>query len=103
MDGNAADLEGLFQPHVFPGFAAVAGFVDAIAPGDGVARIVLAGADPDDIRITRSDGDTAEGDGRLEIEEVSEAVAVVDGLEQAAGCGGDEKGAGIGFDDGKID
>src|SRR5258706_1988830 len=48
MDGDTADLERLLQPHVLPGFAAIGRFVDAIAPGDRVSRIVLAVADPDD-------------------------------------------------------
>ena len=49
MDDDLADLERLLQAHVLPGLAAVGGLVDAVAVGDGVARVVLAGADPDDV------------------------------------------------------
>src|SRR5262245_59994130 len=47
MNQNLADLEGLPQAHVFPGFAAVGGFVNAVTIGHGIAWIGLAGSDPD--------------------------------------------------------
>src|SRR5262249_32402607 len=48
VDEDLADLERLLESHVLPGLAAVGGLVHAVAVGDRVARVVLAGADPDD-------------------------------------------------------
>src|SRR5690606_21524899 len=83
-----------------PGLAAVGGLVDAVAVRDGVARVRLAGADPDDVAVGGGDADGADGDGVLLVELVLEGDAVVDGLEQAAGGGGDEVGARVGLEAG---
>ena len=55
------------------------------------------------LRIGRRDADVADGDGGLVVELVLEGDAVVDGLEQTAGGGGDPVGAGVGLEDGKAD
>src|SRR5439155_26172649 len=47
MNDDAADVLCFLEAHILPRLAAVAGFVDAVAPGDAVAGIGLAGADPD--------------------------------------------------------
>src|SRR5207237_8101015 len=94
------DLVGLLEAHVLPGLAAVGGLVDPVAVGDGVARVVLAGADPDDVAVGRCHADVADGDGGLVVELVVEGDAVVAGLEQAAGGGGDPVGRGVGLEDG---
>src|SRR5262249_54470064 len=65
VDHNLADLEGLLEAHVLPGLAAVGGLVDAVAPGNRVARVGLAGADPDDVLVGGGDADVADGDGGL--------------------------------------
>src|SRR5262249_1484328 len=77
VNGEFADLESLLQPHVLPGLAAVGGLVDAVAVGDGVARVVLAGADPDDVPVRRRHGHVAYGYGGLAVELVLEGDAVV--------------------------
>ena len=46
------------------------------------------------------DRDVADGDGGFLVEEVREGGAVVDGLEQPAGRGGDVVGGRVGLDDG---
>src|SRR5207244_3037124 len=84
MNGDAADLERFFEAHVRPGLATVGRFVDAVAPAGGVARVVLARADPDDLRIGRGDRDIANRDGRFAVELVLEGGAAVGRLEQAA-------------------
>src|SRR5262245_9106242 len=68
MDSDVADVMGVAQAKVFPGLAAVGGAVDAIAPGDRVAGVGLATADPDDVGIGGSDGDIAQTLGRLGVE-----------------------------------
>src|SRR5262249_1029301 len=68
MNYDAADLEALGEPLVLPRFAAVGGAIDAVAIGDGVARIGFAGADPDDVPIGRRDGDGADGYGVFLVE-----------------------------------
>ena len=50
--------------------------------------------------LLRRHRDVADGDGRFVVELVLEGGAVVDGLEQAAGGGGDLVGGGIGLEDG---
>src|SRR5262249_19890330 len=99
-DDDPADLVGLVQGHVLAGLAAVAGLVDAVAVADTVARVVLAGADPDDVLVGGGDGHVADGDGGLLVEAVLEGDAVVDGPQQAAGGGGDEPAARVGLGDG---
>ena len=101
MDGDAADLEGLLQAHVLPGLAAVGGLVNAVAVGDGVAWVVLAGADPDDVAVGGSHADRADGDGAFAVELVVEGDAVVDRLEQSARSGGDPVGGRVGLEDGQ--
>src|SRR5262249_14375719 len=101
VNEDLADLEGLVQAHVLPGLAAVDRFVDAVAVGDGVARVGLAGADPDDVAVGGGDADVADGDGGRAVELVIEGDAVVDRLEQAAGGGGDVVAGRVGLVDGQ--
>src|SRR5262249_11900666 len=56
VNDDAADVVRFLQAHVLPGFAAVGGLVDAVAPGDAVARVRLARPHPDDLRVRRGDG-----------------------------------------------
>src|SRR5262249_15660239 len=79
VDGDVAGLEGLRDAHVLRGLAAVGGLVDAVAVGDGVARVVLARPHPDDVAVGRGDGHGADGDGGLVVELVLEGGAVVGG------------------------
>src|SRR5205823_3923008 len=65
VDDDLADLEGLFQAHALPGLTTVGGLVDAIAVGDAIARVALAGADPDDVLVRRGHAHVADGDGFL--------------------------------------
>src|SRR5262249_21769427 len=51
MDDNAANMRPFLQAHVGPRLAAVARFVDAVAPRDAVARVGRPGADPNDVRV----------------------------------------------------
>jgi len=64
MDDHRTDLAFLF-PNVLPGFAGVAGFVDAVADFDVAANVGLAGTGVDDIRIGRRDGQRTERRSRL--------------------------------------
>src|SRR5262249_49328211 len=48
---DPAGLKGLLQPHVGPGLAAVGRFVDPVAVRNRVARVVLAGAHPNDVPV----------------------------------------------------
>ncbi len=101
MNDDFADLESFFQAHVFPGLAAVGRFVHAVAVRGRVARVALAGADPDDVFIRRRDAYVADRHGGLAVELVLEGDAVVDGLEQPAGSGGHPVRRRVGLVDGK--
>src|SRR5207245_991273 len=59
VDCDPADLEGLLEPHVGPRLAAVGRLVDAVAIGDGIAWVALAGADPDDVAVRGGDANVA--------------------------------------------
>jgi len=85
MDDDSANLKGLVKAFVLPVFAAVGREVDAIAIGDGVARVGLAGADPDDVAIGGCYGDRADGYGFFLIELMFKRGAIVDRFEQTAG------------------
>src|SRR5207244_4737274 len=95
VDDDLADVLRVAQAHVLPGLAAVGRFVDAVAPGDAIAGVGLAGADPDDVGVRLRHGDAAEADARLMVEDGGEGVAGVAGLPQAARGGGDVHDAGV--------
>ena len=101
VDFNAADLKALGESHVLPGLAAIGRFVDAVAVGDRVARVIFAGADPDDIAVRRSNAHVTDRDRRLVVELVLEGDAVVHGLDQPARGGRDPVGGGVGLKDRK--
>src|SRR5262249_30195793 len=73
VDDDAADVVRFLEAHVPPGLAAVGGPVHALAPRDAVARVGLAGADPDDVRVGRGHGDVADGGRALVLEDRSPA------------------------------
>ena len=84
MNENLPDLERFLQPHIRPGFAAVDALVHAVAVRNRVARVGLACAQPDEVRVRLAHGDIADRDRRLRIELMVERGAVVHGLEQPA-------------------
>ena len=82
---------GCREAHVLPGLAAVAGAIDAVPDGRGVARPALAGADPDDLRIGRVERDRADGLDGLLVEDGLERRAAVERLPDAARGRADEE------------
>ena len=103
MNDDVADLKRFFQPHILPTFAAVGGFVDAVAVRHWVTRVVFPGADPNDIGIGGRHADIAYRDCCFTIELVLESDAVVNRLQQTSGSSCDPVGGGIGFIDGDSD
>ena len=89
IEGDAGDVVGVLEAEVAPGLAAVERFVDAVAEANAVAGVGLAGAEPDDVGVMRVDGDIADGDSGLVIEDGGPGGAGVGGFEEAAGRGGD--------------
>src|SRR5580700_6464461 len=63
MNAYCADVEGVFQTDVLPGFARVGRFINAVAMGGVAADIRLTHADVDDIRVGLRDSDGAHGSG----------------------------------------
>ena len=78
------------QPDVLPGLAAVVALVDAVAVADAALAVVLAGADPDDVRVLRVEGDAADGVRTLAVEDRRPGGAGVGRLPHAAGGHRDE-------------
>src|SRR5438128_2526117 len=49
MNDNSSDLKRLLETHVLPGLAAIGRFVDTVAVGHRVPRIVLPRPHPDNV------------------------------------------------------
>ena len=75
-------LAGL-QPQVLPVLAAIQAAVDAVAVGHGALAVVLAGAHPHHVGVPGIDGDAANGEGGLLVEDRLPGGACVDGLPEA--------------------
>ena len=69
MDEHASDGTGVLEADIFPGFASVDRFVDAVAMGNISADTGLSSAHVNHIRIGRRDGDTANGRGLLVVKD----------------------------------
>ena len=72
------------RPTLLPGLAGVGRLVDAVAEVRAALAGVLAGADPDDVRVLRIDDDAAEGERALLVEDGRERDAAVGRLPQPA-------------------
>jgi len=68
IDQDGTDVLGVLQAHVLPGLTAIETSVDAIAVADVSAADVLAGTDPDGIRIVRIERQTTDGVRLLAVE-----------------------------------
>ena len=95
VDEDLADVARALEADVTPALAAVARAVDAVAGGDVVARVRLAGADVEDARIRRRNRERADGTGRLSVEDRRERVPRVDALPHAAAGGAEVERLGL--------
>ena len=84
IDENLADVLRCGEPHLLPGAASVEAPVYAAAPGHVAAADVLAGTDPDHVRVVRIDGDGADRVRRLVIEDRRPGDAGIGRLPQTA-------------------
>ena len=75
---------GVFQADIGPVLAAVGGFVNAVADRNAIAHPGFAGANPDDFRVRRIDGDRADRLHRLAVENRLEGRAAIHRLPYAA-------------------
>ena len=87
---DVANVVGVTEPEVRPALATISRLVDAVAPRNAVARVVLTRAHPDDVGVGRMDGDGADGIGAFVIEERLEGDSIVHGPPEAARRSGDE-------------
>ncbi len=69
IDDDAADVHRILEAQVLPRLAAVDGAVDPVAVGDAALAVVLAGADPDHVGVVRVDGDAADRERALGVED----------------------------------
>ena len=90
IDPDLADVPRVLEPHIFPGLAAVDGFVNAIAVGHAALRIVLTCPDPHDVGIIRIELDDTDRIRSLAIENRCPGDAIVVGLPEITRGGGDE-------------
>jgi hypothetical protein len=77
VDDDPRDVLGVLQAHVLPVGPAVPASVDPVSPADVASAHVLAGADPDHVRVGRIDGDAADRVNALLVEEGSPGGARV--------------------------
>ena len=63
MNAHRADVIGILQPHVLPGFAGIRGLVDAVAIGSIAADVGLAHADIDRVGVRFRNADRAHRSG----------------------------------------
>ena len=86
MDRDPPRLERAFEAHVLPRLAAIDRLVGAVAVADRVARVVLASANPDDVRIRLRNRNRADRNDLLTIELVFEGDAIIGRLEKTTRC-----------------
>src|SRR5690349_78098 len=85
IDHDARDRLGIFKTHLRESLTGVGGFVDAVAKARALAVVGLAGADPNDVWIGRSDGDVADRVSAVRIEDWLKGRAVISRLPNAVG------------------
>ena len=100
VNQNLADLERLVQAHVLEGLARIGALVNAVTIRDGVSRVRFTAADPHNVRVRRCDRNVTNRDRALLVENDIERGAVVHGLQQPAGAGGDVVSRWLGLHDG---
>ena len=84
IDNDARNLAAILKPDVLPIFAAIGGSINAVTPIGGIAIVRFAGADPNRIGIRWRNGDSANGERRLLVENRIEGYTVVIRFENAA-------------------
>ena len=89
IDGDHADVLARLEPHVLPARAAVAAAIDARAEAEVAAGGVLAGAEPDRVRVARIERDAADGIGILLVEDRRPGGAGILGLPDVAAADAD--------------
>ncbi len=112
MHQNAADLEGVAQAKIAPGFAGVGGFVDSIAKCDVGAHVGFSGSDVDGVGVGRRDGESSNGSDGLLVENGCPGPARVGGMPDSSihgseiifggtgdACGGDSAASAVGSDE----
>ena len=90
IDDDLADMLGLLEADVVPALSTVGRFVDAVAVGHRALTVVLARADPDDVRVLRVQGHATDGVGALVVEDRRPGRAGVVGLPHSARGDGNE-------------
>ena len=84
VDEDPVDVARVVEAEVRPGVAAVEAFVEAVAAGLAVARVALARAHPDHVRVALVDNHRADGRHRLVVEDRLEVDAAVGRFPQPA-------------------
>ncbi len=90
-----ADVLGIFEPHVFPGSAAIQAFIHAVAITDVTPANVFAGANPDRVVIVRIYRDGAYGIGSLALKNRGQCGASVVCFPDSAAAHANVPGAAI--------
>src|SRR5439155_14738173 len=84
IDDNAPDLPRIAQADVLPSSAAVGGFVNAITESDVRAHVGFAGSGINHVRISRRNGQGADGGNTLLLEERLPGLTAIACLPNAA-------------------
>ena len=92
VDLDMADLKGVAQTHVGERGTSVDGLVDAVAPLHGVARVLFAGADPEDVAVAGCDRNIPDRGAAKRARHIGPSRACVLGREHPAAGGADKPG-----------
>ena len=84
IDNDPSNRAAIFQSDVLPIFSAIVGAIDTVAPTGRVAIVRFTCSHPNHIRIGWSDGNGADGERGLLVEDRIERHAVVTRFENAA-------------------
>ena len=84
MNNDAPNRAAIFQSDVLPILAAIGRSINAVTPAGGIAIVRFAGSDPNHIGIRWRNGDSANRERRLLVENRIERNAVVARFENAA-------------------
>ncbi len=84
VDDDLGEVLRISEPHQLPAAAAVGTPVDSVAEADMAAADILTGAEPNDLRVGRVDGDATGGVDVLAVEDRLPGRPGVDGLPHSA-------------------
>src|SRR5579871_1071387 len=98
MNHDARDVMSIGEPHLHPGFAAVAGFINSITPRGALPIVALAGADPNYVGFRLRYRHVADARHSLVVEHRLPGDSAVDGFPNSTARQASVDDIGVAFD-----